>query len=343
MAFDNSGTTTFASAVSGAGSLRQMTGDLVLTGANTYKGGTTVGGGVLQFSADSAVPGTGTITINSGGALALDSAGNYSTVTGWLDSGLIAPSSAGALALVANDSETINISGYAGLSLGTIGSVTFSGALVPGGATYNLGGGGGTLTFAPAMADSQSGSMGLNVSGPGTVVLTGSNTYSGPTRITAGTLQMGVAVGPPSAPPSSVLEYDFTGLGTTGNTVPGGTTITNLGSGGILANGTMVGSAATLVAGPKGKQGLAFNTSYITTPYSSVINLNTWTNSVWVDVSGSAGQTEILDARNPTDNPGGEILVATSSTTPAAAPSTPRSPRPAAAGSALPPIRWRRR
>ena len=109
-----------------------MTGDLVLTGANTYKGGTTVAARAPIQRPDTAVPGTGTITINSGGALALDSAGNYSTVTGWLDSGLIAPSSAGALA-VANDSETINIGGYAGLSLGTIGSVTFSGALVPGG------------------------------------------------------------------------------------------------------------------------------------------------------------------------------------------------------------------
>ena len=57
---------------------------------------------------------------------------------------------------------------YASLSLGASGNVTYSGALTPSGSTYNLGGGGGTLTFAPAIT----GAVSLNVSGPGTVVLT---------------------------------------------------------------------------------------------------------------------------------------------------------------------------
>ena len=43
------------------------------------------------------------------------------------------------------------MSGYASLSLGASGSVTFNGTLTPSGTTYNLGGGGGTLTFTPAI------------------------------------------------------------------------------------------------------------------------------------------------------------------------------------------------
>ena len=51
-------------------------------------------------------------------ALALAPSGTYSTVNGWLGSGKIATASAGALALTAtNDAETINMGGYASLSV----------------------------------------------------------------------------------------------------------------------------------------------------------------------------------------------------------------------------------
>ena len=94
---NNDANTTYSGTLSGSGSLTKAgAGTLVLTGSNTYSGGTTVNGGLLQFGVDSAVPGSGTITINSGGAVALDSTGTYSTVNGWLASGKIAPASAGA-------------------------------------------------------------------------------------------------------------------------------------------------------------------------------------------------------------------------------------------------------
>ena len=159
-------------------------GTLILGGSNTYTGGTTVSGGLLEFSSGQAIPsGSGNITINSGGAVLV--AGVYPTVTGWLNSGNIASASAGALALMGTDSEAITMGSYASLSLGASGAATYSGALTPAGSIYRLGGGGGTLTFTPAIT---SGS--LAVSGPGIVVLTAANTYPGSTTVSAGTLSI---------------------------------------------------------------------------------------------------------------------------------------------------------
>ena len=59
-------------------------GAVILTGSNTYAGGTTINGGILQFNGDSTVPATGTVTINGGGAVALASSGTLYTSVGWL-------------------------------------------------------------------------------------------------------------------------------------------------------------------------------------------------------------------------------------------------------------------
>ena len=183
------GTLTFTRAMTGARSLDVSgPGFVVLTGSNSYTGGTTVASGILQFNGNATVPsGSGNVAIQSGAAVALAQTGTYSTVTGWLNSGKIASASTGTLAIIANDTETISMGSYANLSLGTIYNVTYSGIFTPSGTTCNLGGGGGTLTFTPAMT----GATSLNVSGPGAVVLTGSNIYTGPTMISAGTLQLG--------------------------------------------------------------------------------------------------------------------------------------------------------
>ena len=48
-------------------------GELILTGANTYSGGTTISAGTLDIAAASALPGSGLVAISGGGRLVLGS------------------------------------------------------------------------------------------------------------------------------------------------------------------------------------------------------------------------------------------------------------------------------
>ncbi len=191
---------TLGNSVSGSGVLVQSgTGTLVVTGTNSYSGGTRINAGNAAFSSGSSIPGIGTITINAPGAVNVS--GAYSTVMGWLNSAKINTASSGALALslIGTSSESINMGIYSKLSLGAaLPGTTYSGVLTPSGTTYYLGGGGGKLTFTPNLTGARS----LVVGGPGTVVLTGSNTYTGSTTVNGGTLK----VSSPSSIPGGNLN-----------------------------------------------------------------------------------------------------------------------------------------
>jgi autotransporter-associated beta strand protein len=172
--------------VSGAGGLTLTgAGTTLLSGSNSYAGGTSVNAGNLVFASPSSIPGSGTILISGSGALNVT--GAYSTVGGWLASGKISSASNGALALTASSNENINMAGYPQLSLGAASpGTTYSGVLTPAGSTYYLGGGGGSLTFTPNLTGARS----LVVDNPGTLILTGTNTYTGGTTVTDGTLKI---------------------------------------------------------------------------------------------------------------------------------------------------------
>ncbi len=189
-------------------------GTVLINGTgSTYRGATTVNGGLLQFATsgsygvqvagfadptgafDIANPGTSGITVGQGGAVGV--------ATGSTDPGFEAlfatgGVSTGALALAAGtpdtsatlDFTTGTLSGanMVGMGVGALSSGTaFTGTIIPANNQYNLGGGGVlTLPGANQLTDNAGpnniGSNSLLVTG-GTVALNGSNSYSGITTV----------------------------------------------------------------------------------------------------------------------------------------------------------------
>jgi len=175
------GTLLVTNTVTGGGNLAVGGGLMVLSGNNSHTGGITAEGGILRVDNAGSIPAGGTVLINPGGSL--QATGVYNTVSAWLGSGKISPASTGAVLLV-DGSENVDMSGYNTLSLGTTGSVTYTGTLTPGNAGYHLGGGGGTLTVGIALL----GTNGLVMNCPGIVILPFANTNSGATEVNNGSL-----------------------------------------------------------------------------------------------------------------------------------------------------------
>jgi fibronectin-binding autotransporter adhesin len=215
---DNS-STTFSGVISGTGgSLTQDgTGTLILTGANTYTGGTTVSAGTLQIGSGGTTGSiTGDITDNSNLTYDLSNSTTYSGVisgTGNLNksgSGTLTLSgvntftgnttinfNSGTLQLGVNNAlnsatdVTVNSSSTFALNnfSDTVGSIAGSGNITLGSGTLTTGADNVSTTFSGVI----SGTGNLNQSGTGTLTLSGANTYTGSTTISSGTLQLGAS------------------------------------------------------------------------------------------------------------------------------------------------------
>jgi len=139
----------------GAGLIKTGPGRLILTGANTYTGGVTINGGILQAGNATAL-GTSAGALSFGGAGAtLDLRISPLTVSALSSSGagygLITSGTSGARALTVNQSA----------------DTTYSGIIENG-----------------------SGEFALTKTGTGTLTLSGANTYTGATAVNNGTLQV---------------------------------------------------------------------------------------------------------------------------------------------------------
>jgi fibronectin-binding autotransporter adhesin len=137
--------------------IKSGTGTLVLSGANTYVGGTTLSQGTLSLGGTSALS-TGTVTI-AGGAL-------DSTVADLVNTANNPQSWSGDFSFIG--SQNLNL-GTGPVTLGAARTVTVNAK---------------TLTVGGAIG----GAFALTKVGAGTLALTGTNTYTGGTTVNAGTL-----------------------------------------------------------------------------------------------------------------------------------------------------------
>ncbi len=232
----NNGGGAFAGVISGGTKLiKNGSGTQLLTGNNTYTGGTNVVAGTLQIGdgTNNGLIGAGAVDIATGATLDFNvksSGANYGTSNTFTGGGTFKKTGAGGLtwgggianfslgagALIdvqqgiltgaanANDVWTsnkasLNVAGgavFAGVEGNImVDALTGAGAVTSGfpgyayGLTVGVNGGGGT--FSGSIQNANGASAKLTKTGAGTQILTGNNTYTGTTTISAGVLQVG--------------------------------------------------------------------------------------------------------------------------------------------------------
>ncbi len=238
LAFNRADTVTFAGAISGMGALVHAgSGITILTGENTYTGGTTVGAGTLQIgnggtsgsivgnvidnatlafnSSDTVtfpgiISGTGSVVQAGAGATVLSGANTYGGGT-TLASGTIVVGNnsalgTGTLAMAAG--TTLSFLNTANFTVGNPITISGDPFFAPPANT--------TQTLTGVISDG--GAPGtLDMTGAGTLVLSAINTYTGPTNVDAGTLQVNGSIATSSL--TSVNNGGtLAGAGTVGNT-----------------------------------------------------------------------------------------------------------------------------
>ena len=261
LAFDRSDSATFSGVISGAGVVDQIGGGTrILTGANTYSGGTTISAGVLQLGAGGT---TGSIVgnVTDNATLAFDRSDSV-TFSGVISgAGVVDQIGVGTTILTGTNTYSRGTTISAGVlqvsndsSVGT-GGIALDGGAFRSGATglsfanpFAIDTTGGTidtqasaLTLSGPITNGNGPTGALTKIGAGVLTLSGVSSYTGPTNVNAGTLQAGAAnaLAPSSAfTVASGATLDLAGFDEVIGSLAGAGVVSNSGaSGAILTAG----------------------------------------------------------------------------------------------------------
>jgi fibronectin-binding autotransporter adhesin len=164
--YGSSATTTSSGVTSGSGVVKVSAGTVTLSGTNTYTGETQITGGTLIASNTQALGTTAAATtVSSGATLKFASGLDYTT------------------------SEAITLNGG---TISNSGTASFVGNITLGADSYFSPATSSTLTLSGVIADGGS-DYGITINSSGTLILSGTNTYTGNTTISNGTLKIGKA------------------------------------------------------------------------------------------------------------------------------------------------------
>jgi len=220
-----SGSLIISGNISEAGGSQSLTlsgssGVLLLSGSNSYSGGTTVSQGILTFANRAAMPNAGTVTVAAGATLGL----GVGSTPAYFGSADLDALFAGTMSGVNNDPNSI-----VGIDT-TAGNFTYASNI-------------------PATT------MGLTKLGPNMLTLTGSNSsYTGLTTVSGGTLQLGdgtaghdVSVAGDIVD-NSALVYNLNGSQSYSGRISGSGSFTKVGPGALVLSGQSTYTGPTVLA-----------------------------------------------------------------------------------------------
>jgi outer membrane autotransporter protein len=236
--------------ISGTGSLTQAgSGTLTLTGNNTYSGGTTISTGTLQVGNSGTIGSLGSGDVSNNGALVFKRSDTNVVSNSISGTGSLTQAGAGTLTLLG----TNTYSGSTFISAGTlqVGDGGTLGSLGSGDVTNNS-----VLAFnhndGIVVSNAISGSGTLIQAGAGTLILAASNTYSGRTIISAGTLQVGDggtigSLGSGAVSNNSILVFNRSDSIVASNTINGTGSLTQAGAGTLTLAANNTYSGGTII------------------------------------------------------------------------------------------------
>ncbi len=236
--------------IAGTGTLTQVgAGTTTLTGTNTYSGVTTISAGRLQIGAGGTTGSLGTGAVTNNAALEVNRSNAVTIAQVISGTGTVTHSGTGTTTLTGANT----FSGGTTISAGTlqVGNGGTTGALGAGAITNNAAlviNRSNAVTFGQAIG----GTGTLTNLGAGTTTLTGANSYSGTTTISAGVLRVGSGgtagtLGTGSVINNAGLAFNRSDALTVANDISGSGTVSKLAAGTTTLTGTNTYSGTTTI------------------------------------------------------------------------------------------------